>query len=553
MVRARVGRRWRLRQLIVACAAVVSAAVALPAAAAGQAAGDTIAAYGVNDIRSDGILLPNAQYDGAADLNLLRDSGVRLYRARVRMDCVDPAGTGGFDFTGANRACSGLSYDALVGELARRGLTLLPVLMNFGPNGPLAPTGRDGAPPPERFAAFARAAAARYGPAGTFWAGCGCAPHPVRAWQIWNEQNNGWWWNGRASADEYAAVFAATRAALRSADPAARAVVGGLTYDPNGQPSFVAPREMIARLAAGNANAFDAVAVHPYSDIRGRTGAAAAGEARAFVDATAAAVAAATGPGPGGAPRQQLWVTEMGWSETDADGPTIAAAMQDFLGGLDAGGRAADNVGPVLWYMLRDGAYVGGRDDLLGLRRTTSTGADAGPKPVWSVFAAAAASAGDVALPPALADAAPYTPPPPAGRGGAGQARTAPASAPARPAGSSRRLVVRVRARSHHRGVRVTVSCGPGRRACSASVSLRASVARRATAGGKSARRAVRTVGARRVKVRPGRSASFTVALSRRGRSVLRHSPRLRVRVVVSARDRGGRKGRAAARATVRR
>lgn len=548
MVRARVGRRWRLRQLIVACAALASAAVALPAAAG---AADTIAAYGVNDIRSDGILLPNADYDGAADLNLLRDSSVRLYRARVRMDCVDPAGTGAFDFTGATRACSGLSYDALVGELARRGLTLLPVLMNFGANGPLAPTGRDGAPPPERFAAFARAAAARYGPAGTFWASCGCAPQPVRAWQIWNEQNNGWWWNGRASADEYAAVFAATRAALRSADPQARAVVGGLTYDPNGQSSFVAPREMIARLAAANANAFDAVAVHPYSDVRARTGAAAAAEARAFVDATAASVVAATGPGAGGAPRQQIWVTEMGWSNTDADGPTIAAAMRDFLGDLNAGGRAADNVGPVLWYMLRDGAYVGGRDDLLGLRRTTSTGADAGPKPVWSVFAAAAASAGDVALPPALTDAGPYNAPP--GDTARTAASPSPAGTPSRSSRASRKLVVRVRARSHRRGVRVTVTCGPGRRACSASVSLRASVARRATAGGKRARKAVRTVGARRVKVRSGRSTSFTVALSRRGRSVLRHGPRLRVRVVVSARDRGGRKGRAAARATVRR
>jgi hypothetical protein len=281
---------------------VIAAAVAVGAP---RAAAADIGAFGVNDIRSDGLLMRHAEYDGVGDMELMRQGGIRLYRARVRMDCVDPDGDGAFDFTGPGRGCP--DYDELVGELARRGITLLPVLMNFGTNAegrehPLAPTGRDGAPSVERFAAFARAVAERYGPTGSFWGVCGCDPRPIRAWQIWNEQNNGWWWNGRASADEYARLFAATRAALRAVDPEARAIVGGLTYDRNGEASFVSPEKVIARLAATNPNAFDAVAVHPYTDARVGDGQRIGAAALRLVERTAQAVARATGPARDGGP-----------------------------------------------------------------------------------------------------------------------------------------------------------------------------------------------------------------------------------------------------------
>ncbi len=70
-------------------------------------------------------------------------------------------------------------------------------------------------------------------------------------------------------------MFTLTRAALRAADTQARAVVGGLVWDRNGEQSFVPPADMLQALAARDVNAFDAVAIHPYSDARGRTGRAA--------------------------------------------------------------------------------------------------------------------------------------------------------------------------------------------------------------------------------------------------------------------------------------
>ncbi len=404
--------------------AIAVALVALAAPASALASG-SIGAIGVNDIRSDGILLPNANWNGLADLNMVAGAGVQLYRARIQLNCVDPNHTGRFNFTAPSPSCYGLSYDALVGALAQRNMTLLPILINFSGSTPQPPTpdGAGGSPTISEFAAFAAAAVTRYGPTGTYWATCGCTPHPISAWEIWNEENNGYWWGGTASASQYAAVFSATRGALRSVDPQARAVVGGLAFDPAGQPSFIPPDQMIATLAAGNANAFDAVAVHPYTVAAGSSSTELAEDTISLINSVAAQLVASTGPGPGGAPRQQIWVTEMGWSNQQEDPNTIAAGLQTFFSLLSSGVRAEDNVGPVLWYDLRDNATLSVRDDQLGLRYTNADGSDAGPKPAWGVFAAAAAQGGTLPLPAALADSGPYIGPAPTGSTSSGSAQ----------------------------------------------------------------------------------------------------------------------------------
>jgi len=381
-----------------------------------------IGAIGVNDIRSDGILLPNAAWDGASDLTLAASAGVQLYRARIQLNCVDPNHTGSFDFTTPSASCYGLSYDTLVGTLAKEGMTMLPILMNFSGASPVppTPTGAGGSPTTSEFAAFAAAAVARYGPTGSFWPTCGCTPHPIQAWEIWNEENNGFWWGGTASASGYAAVFTATRDALRSVDPNAVAVVGGLAFDADGQPSFIEPAAMIKTLSATNANAFDAVAVHPYTNATGASASQLANNALGLIAGVAKDVAEDTGPGPGGAPRQQIWVTEIGWSDQSEPATTIAAGLQSFFTLLSGGARAKYNIGPVIWYDLRDNSTITTRDDAIGLRYTTSTGSDAGPKPAWGVFSSAAQSEGTLPLPTALADSGPYNASTPATAGRAG-------------------------------------------------------------------------------------------------------------------------------------
>ncbi len=108
-----------------------------------------------------------------------------------------------------------------------------------------------------------------------------------------------------------------------------------------------------------------------------------------------------------GGPRQQIWVTEMGWSNQAADPNVIAAGLQTFFSSLGAGARTRYNIGPLLWFDLRDNSTLTTRDDQLGLRLTASDGSDAGPKPVWGVFAAAAGASGTLSLPPALPDPRP--------------------------------------------------------------------------------------------------------------------------------------------------
>jgi hypothetical protein len=98
----------------------------------------------------------------------------------------------------------------------------------------------------------------------------------------------------------------------------------------------------------------------------------------------------------------------MGWSTQVADPMTVAIGLQLFFALLDNGERARDNIGPVLWYDLRDNATLATRDDQLGLRLTQASGADGGAKPAWDVLASAAQREGTVPLPPALTDRGPF-------------------------------------------------------------------------------------------------------------------------------------------------
>jgi Glycosyl hydrolase catalytic core len=412
--RARKARPWHLAtRRLAALAAASLLLLMLAGSALAQADTGTIGAIGINDIRSDGILLANQNWNGPADLTLAANAGITLYRARIQLNCVDPDHDGAFDFTNPSSACYGISYDQLVAALADRGMTLLPILINMqdGLAVPPSSDGSNGSPTISEFAAFAAAAAARYGPNGSFWPSCGCTYEPIQAWEVWNEENNGYWWAGDASASAYAQVFAATRSALRSVDPQARVVVGGLTFDPHGESSFVAPSQMIAALTQSNANAFDAVAVHPYTDAVGASATQLAQSAMDYVDDIAGYVKSDAGPSAAGTPRQQVWVTEMGWSDSDSDPQTIADGFADFMNQVNSGSRSSDNVGPVFWYMLRDNSTINTIDDALGLRYTNSDGSDAGAKPIWTTYGATAAQSGTLALPPALSDSGPYNAP----------------------------------------------------------------------------------------------------------------------------------------------
>ncbi len=142
------------------------------------------------------------------------------------------------------------------------------------------------APDPEHFAAFATAVAQRYG-------------RHVHHWEIWNEPDNPLFWKPTPDPRGYAALLVRTSLAIRSIDPNAKILIGGLNpFDMH----FL--REIAA---AGAWNSFDIIAIHPYvvpsSPENGNITAAADG---------IRALAAQFGPKP-------IWATEVGWPSGPGD------------------------------------------------------------------------------------------------------------------------------------------------------------------------------------------------------------------------------------------
>ena len=112
---------------------------------------------------------------------------------------------------------------------------------------------------------FLRALVGRYGPSGTFWKLHPELPRdPIRTWQIWNEENDHRF--AEASVRDYAALLRGSAPAIRSVDPDARIVLGGLYATPKIKPSLDATI-FLSRLYGhkGIKGLFDGVALHPYA------------------------------------------------------------------------------------------------------------------------------------------------------------------------------------------------------------------------------------------------------------------------------------------------
>ncbi|KUI43262.1 beta-galactosidase [Mycobacterium sp. IS-1590] len=101
---------------------------------------------------------------------------------------------------------------------------------------------------------FARIAAERY------------APRGVHSWEIWNEPNMRKFWPPRPDAGEYGALFRAIAEVIRSVDPAATLLIGGLSPRYDLSPTETSPVDYLEQLYRnGSAQLADAVAAHPYS------------------------------------------------------------------------------------------------------------------------------------------------------------------------------------------------------------------------------------------------------------------------------------------------
>jgi hypothetical protein len=143
-------------------------------------------------------------------------TGVESVRVAFNWANAQPTQDGPYEFS---------QTDVVVGDAARDGLTVLPVVLytpgwDARPN----PTGTIAIPQDDApYAAYLTALVKRYGPNGTYWADNPTLPkRPIREWQIWNEPNFTFYWPTRPFAPSYVALVKAAHTAIKQADPGAQ-------------------------------------------------------------------------------------------------------------------------------------------------------------------------------------------------------------------------------------------------------------------------------------------------------------------------------------------
>jgi hypothetical protein len=160
----------------------------------------------------------------------------------------------------------------------------------------------------------------------------------VRAWEVWNEPNHGYFWRPAPNPAEYAALLRVAASAIRAADPGAKVVIGGVSG------ADIAFLE--AAVAAAGWDSFDILAAHPYvapkSPERGRLVSGEIAKLQAFV--------ARHG---GGKP---IWLTEIGWPTSTPGhwGVGDPAVQANYLVRGMVMAAASPGVERVFWYNWRN-------------------------------------------------------------------------------------------------------------------------------------------------------------------------------------------------------
>jgi hypothetical protein len=229
-----------------ACALLLAGAVLLPQPVASAAARPT---FGV-----DALDFPTAAGYRAVDA-----AGGRVVRLSIFWQKVEPT---------ASSPPSWSSYDAAFAAAASAGIRILPLLHGSAPwvnsnfqQPPLGAAWKE-----EAWMHFVQEFAARYGHDGLFWKLHPTLPYlPPEYWEVWNEPNLRYFWGGRPQPGKYLTLLRITGEALRAGDPSALVSVGGL-FEHARHGFGLRASDFLNRLyrRAGDANYFDAVALHPY-------------------------------------------------------------------------------------------------------------------------------------------------------------------------------------------------------------------------------------------------------------------------------------------------
>jgi hypothetical protein len=186
------------------------------------------------------------------DLNLDQQSGSKWLRVDINWAQIQNGGPGSYDWT---------NIDSVVKGAEARGMSVLGVIVYTPSWARPANTDASYGPNPSQYAAFAATAAAHYSALG------------VNAFEIWNEENMVASWTPAPNAAAYTAILKAAYPAIKSADPKATVITGGLSPAPDDGTEIAPVTFLKGVYANGGHGSFDAVGMHPYCapDLPGAT------------------------------------------------------------------------------------------------------------------------------------------------------------------------------------------------------------------------------------------------------------------------------------------
>jgi hypothetical protein len=249
-------------------------------------------------------------------------------------------------------------YDAIIGAAAQQGIRVLATVSSspawVAPRSNYPPTGPFIAP----FRAFVQAAAQRYASNVTYW-------------QLWNEMNSPSFWFDQPSPSQYVNLLKVFNSGVKSGNPRAKVVLGGLFRTPQLPGSIPLVRYLPGIYKAGGKRFFDAVSVHPYANAP-KDALRAVKQTRKIMDRFKDTKA-------------RLWITEIGWATGGNPSPLtvspdIQAADLTRSYRLLAKTRKRLKLTGAIWYSWRD------LPGLIWFNHTGLFDETLNPKPSWYAF-----------------------------------------------------------------------------------------------------------------------------------------------------------------------
>ncbi len=216
-------------------------------------------------ISGDPLLIEEGPTARAADLDAITTLGVQWISLDVLWNAIEHDGPGLLRWD---------ALDAAVLDARAHGLTIIGTPSYSPPwaAGPACPAdevafGHCLPANPADYGRFVAAAATRYGSRSTVTARGQSLRDAITIWQIWNEPNNQVYARPKPDLDEYTAMLKDASTRIRTVDPTATIITGGMSPAPDAADGvLISPmtwtRGLYRRGARGY---FDAVGHHPYS------------------------------------------------------------------------------------------------------------------------------------------------------------------------------------------------------------------------------------------------------------------------------------------------